>query len=226
MDRLYEFLVGPGAWIAFSVFFGGLLVRAVFLYGLSRGRDKVMSDHFDWGWSFKSILHWLVPLGSVSFRAQPLFGLVFWVFHVCLLGVPIFLSAHNELWQQAFGWSLWTLPDKVADWLTVLVMACLAFLLLRRLIRAEVRILTTPWDYFLLLLTAAPFVTGFLAYHQIGGPYDLMLVLHILLSEILLVVVPFCKLGHVILYFFSRAFIGSDMGARREVDGRLGAKVW
>jgi hypothetical protein len=42
----------------------------------------------------------------------------------------------------------------------------------------------------------------------------------------MLVVIPFSKLGHIILFFFTRAFIGSEMGARREIEGRLGAHTW
>jgi len=82
-----------------------------------------------------------------------------------------------------------------------------------------VRILTTPWDYTLLVLTALPFVTGFLAYHQ-QGPYEVMLLLHVLFAEILLIIIPFSKLGHIILFFFTRAFIGVEMGGRR------GARSW
>jgi hypothetical protein len=47
-----------------------------------------------------------------------------------------------------------------------------------------------------------------------------------LTGEIMLVVIPFSKLGHLILFFFTRAFIGSDMGARRAIEGRLGAQTW
>jgi nitrate reductase gamma subunit len=62
-------------------------------------------------------------------------------------------------------------------------------------------------------------LTGILAYHQMG-PYELMLPLHIALSETLLIVIPFSKLGHMLLFFFSRAFIGFELGARR------GARSW
>jgi len=225
MLALYDFLIGPALWFSIIVFFGGLLVRGVFLAGLSLERDKIFYDHFSWPWAFKSVVNWLLPLGSRSFRAQPVFGLAFFVFHVCLLGVPIFLSAHNLMWEEAFGWRLPTWPDAVADWGTVLFMIAAAVLLVRRLIRAEVRILTSPWDYLVLLITAAPFVTGYLAYHQYGD-YNLWLVLHIACGELMLVVVPFSKLGHMILFFFTRAFIGSEMGARREEDQRLGARTW
>ncbi|MFH1033484.1 MAG: nitrate reductase [Pseudomonadota bacterium] len=225
MYQLYEFLRGPGAWLAFTVFFLGLAVRAAFLFGLSKERDKVLFNHFDWSWAWRSIFHWLIPLGSVSLRQQPVFGLVFWVFHLCLLAVPLFLSAHNVLWDEALGFSLPALPDKLADYGTMVVMASVAFLFIRRLARAEVRILSSAWDYLLLLLVLAPFLSGFLAYRQIG-PYDLMLNLHILSGEALLILVPFSKLGHLLLFFFTRAFIGSEMGARREIEGRQGARTW
>jgi nitrate reductase gamma subunit len=219
MNDFYEFLTGPALWAAFIIFIVGIVVRVAYLYGLSRERDLVFYNHVDLKWGFRSIIHWLIPLGSVSLRTQPLFAIAFFVFHVCLFGVPIFLLAHNTLWQEAYGISLPSLPDSFADVLTVLFVISALVLLVRRIVRPEVRILSTAWDYFLLVLTSAPFVTGFLAYHQIG-PYKLTLILHILLSEILLIVIPFSKLGHIILFFFSRAFIGFEMGTRR------GARTW
>lgn len=219
MNDLYDFLTGPALWAAFTVFVVGLIVRVAYLLGLSKERDRVFYNHVDLKWALRSIMHWLVPLGSVSLRTQPLFSIAYFVFHVCLLGVPLFLLAHNTLWQEAFGIWLPSLPDSLADILTVVFMVAAMGLLVRRLVRPEVRILTGAWDYFLLLLTTAPFVTGFLAYHQIG-PYKLTLILHILFAEILLIVIPFSKLGHIILFFPSRAFIGFEMGTRR------GTRTW
>lgn len=219
MNDLYEFLTGPGLWAAFTVFIVGLVVRLAYLYGLSKERDRIFYNHVDLKWAFQSIIRWMFPLGSVSLRSQPVFSIACFLFHVCLIGVPLFLLAHNMLWQEAFGVSLPSLPDSLADIFAVVFMLCALFLLVRRLMRPEVRILTTTWDYFLLILTSAPFITGFLAYHQIG-PYKLFLNLHILLAEILLIIIPFSKLGHVILFFPSRAFIGFEMGTRR------GARTW
>ena len=219
MNGLYQFLSGPALWAAFIIFIGGLVVRIAYLYGLSRERDRIFYNHMDLKWGLRSIVHWLIPLGSVSLRAQPLFAIVFFVFHLCLFVVPLFLMAHNILWHEAFGVSLPSLPDSMADVLTVVCIIAVLFLLLRRILRPEVRILTTAWDYFLLILTGFPFVTGFLAYHQIG-PYMFTLNLHILSAEILLIIIPFSKLGHIILFFFSRAFIGFEMGQRR------GAQTW
>jgi len=219
MYDLYAFLTGPALWVSFIVFFGGLILRVAYLYGLSRERDRVFYNHMDLKWGLRSIVHWLIPWGSASMRSQPVFTLVFFVFHICLLAVPLFLPAHNTLWDEAFGISLWSMPDGLADILTVVLMVTVVFLFLRRLVRPEVRIITTLWDYALLTLTLIPFLTGFLAYHQ-WGSYQTMLILHVLFAEILLVIIPFSKLGHVVLFFFSRAFIGFEMGGRR------GARSW
>jgi len=213
MNDIYEFLTGPGVWAAFIIFIGGLVVRLVYLFALSKERDRVLYNHASFGWALRSIFHWLVPLGSVGWRTQPLFATAFFVFHLCLLGVPLFLLAHNTLWQEAFGVSLPSLPDSVADVGTVVLLVAALVLLARRIVRPEVRILSTAWDYFLLILTCAPFVTGFLAYHQVG-PYKLMMILHVFLAEILLIVIPFSKLAHIVLFFFSRTSIAFEMGRR------------
>lgn len=226
MAELYDFLAGPGVWISLTVFFVGLLIKATFLFGASKDKDKVFYDHLNWRWGIKSVWHWLLPLGSVSLRQQPVFGIVIWVFHVCLIAAPLFSAAHNMMLQESVGWSLWSLSDHVIDTLTVIVVICAVFLIVRRIVKPEVRILTSGWDYVLILLTAAPFLTGFLAFHQIGGPYEVMLTLHVLFSEVLLIVIPFSKLGHMMLFFLTRFNIGSEMGGRRNVHGRDGARVW
>lgn len=219
MDDLYAFLTGPALWVAFIVFLGGLCLRVAFLYGLSKDRDKVVYNHADMTWGMRSIFHWLIPWGSVSMRNQPVFTLMFFLFHICLFAVPLFLLAHNMMWQEAFGISLPSMGDGTADILTIVFLVSFLFLFARRIVRPEVRILTTAWDYTLLLLTGIPFVTGFLAYHQVGD-YKTLLILHILFAEILLIVIPFSKLAHIILFFFSRAFIGFEFGGRR------GARTW
>ena len=216
---MYDLLTGPVLWITFIIFLGGMFVRIFFLFRLSRKKDQVFYNHVSFSWGLKSIFHWLVPWASASTRNQPFFTFMVFVFHLTLLAVPIFLSAHNILWDEAFGLSLWSLPEVLADLMTVALIVSVIYLFARRIIRAEVRILTETWDYILLILTAAPFITGFLAYHQ-WGPYETLLILHILFAEILLILIPFTKLSHMILFFFTRAFIGFEMGGRR------GARSW
>lgn len=216
---MYQFLVGPALWITFIVFIGGLIIRIGFLIRLSRKKDQVIYNHASFSWGIKSIFYWLLPWGSASMRQQPIFSIIVFGFHFILLAVPLFLDAHNILWDEAFGVSLWSMPDSWADVMSVILLGCIVFLVIRRIVRKEVRILTDAWDYVLLGLTALPFLTGFLAYHQFG-PYELMMISHVLTAEILLILIPFTKLGHMILFFFTRAFIGFEMGGRR------GARSW
>ncbi|WP_052514868.1 hypothetical protein [Dethiosulfatarculus sandiegensis] len=225
MDKIYLFLAGPGAWVAFVVFGVGILVRLAFLFGISRERDKIFYNHLSWKWGVRSIWHWLLPPAALTYRKKPIFAFSVWFFHLFLLVTPLFLSAHNILLQRNLGFSLWSMPDYIADFITVLFVLIGMGLLLRRLTRPEVRLLSGPRDYVLLLLTLAPFITGFLAYHQVG-PYRVMLCLHMMAGEILLLVIPFTKLSHAFLFFPSRFFIGSDMGGRREQNGRAGARTW
>jgi nitrate reductase gamma subunit len=216
---MYGFLTGPALWITFIIFLGGLIVRIMYLFILSRGKDRIFYNHIKISWGLKSIFYWLIPMGSISLRSQPVFSFALFIFHLALLAVPLFLNAHNTLWDEALGVSLWSMPDDLADALTVLFIIAGLFLLVRRIYRSEVRVLTGAWDYALLILTMLPFVTGFFAYHQIG-PYKYFLISHILSAEILLILIPLTKLGHMVLFFFTRAFIGFEMGSRR------GARTW
>lgn len=216
---MLSFLTGPGVWIACIICIGGLSLKLAYLYGLSRGKDQIFYNHMDLKWGIKSIVSWMIPLGSVSLRTQPVFGISVFVFHITLLLTPIFLDAHQILFDEAFGIRLGALPDNIADILTIGMIISGIFLLLRRLVRPEVKIITSVWDYVLLLLTMLPFITGFMATHH-WGHYETIFMLHVLSAEILLIIIPFTKLSHVVLFFFSRAFIGFEMGTRR------GARAW
>ena len=219
LDDLYRLLAGPGVWLAFSILIGGLGIRLISLFLLSRKKDSVFYNHIDFGWGLKSVLHWIIPWASTSMRMQPFFTLIGFVFHLTLLSVPVFLSAHIILWDEAFGINWWALPDAVADAMTISLIVAGGLLIGRRIKRPEVRVITGAWDYVLILLTVLPFLTGFLAYHQ-WGPYLPIITLHVLTGEILMVLIPFTKLGHMVLFFFTRAFIGFEMGGRR------GARTW
>ena len=74
--------------------------------------------------------------------------------------------------------------------------------------------MTSASDYVILAIVAAPFVTGFFAYHQ-WFAYRSFMILHILTGEIMLVAIPFTRLSHMIYSPFTRAYMGSEFGAVR-----------
>ncbi len=214
MHQVYALVSGPLAWIAFILFFAGILVRLAGLIRMAAKTEKFIFSYMSLKYSLRSILHWLVPFGTASWRLHPLVALVTFAFHLCLILVPLFLMSHIVLLDEAWDLSWWALPDPVADWLTVLVIASCVFFLIRRLTRREVRFVTDTSDFVLLAIVAAPFVTGLLSYHQWTGT-SWMTIVHMLAGEVMLAAVPFTRLSHMIFAPLTRAYMGSEFGKVR-----------
>jgi len=215
---MYEIVSGPLALGSFLIFFIGIFARiALYMKGLDWKLDRVTYSVNRWygvKGALRSVLVWLIPFGTSGWRRNAGFMTTTFVFHICLLGAPLFIKGHVYLFQERWGVALWAIPDSVADVLTIGMILSAIILLLRRISLPEVRILTTPHNFLVLLISVAPFVTGFLARIQAGG-YDFWLIAHIISGEIMLVAIPFTKLSHFILFFLSRAQIGMDFGIKR-----------
>jgi nitrate reductase gamma subunit len=215
---MYEFVTGPLAWLAFSVFFVGVITRVVlYVRGLDWKLDRVtytVNVSYGVKGALRSILQWIFPFGTHSWRSYPFMTILVFAFHIGILFTPIFLIAHNLIMWERWGIRLWTLPEPVADGMTLIMMVCAVFLVLRRIALSEVRILTTGYDYLVLTIAVAPFFTGYMAHLQVAD-YRFWLILHILSGEIMLMAIPFTKLSHFVGFFLSRAQIGMDYGIKR-----------
>lgn len=215
---MYVFLTGPMFLISIGICVVGLLVRGMlYVRGLDWKLDRVAyTAHPGAGvkGAARSIFYWLVPFGTRSWRTQPFMTVVFFVFHIGVVIVPLFLVAHNIFLQQTFGFSFFTLNPIAADILSWGVLVAAVFLVLRRISLPEVRILTTAYDYFLIAVSVAPFITGLICRYNPGN-YMSWLIAHIICGEILLILIPFTKLSHILLYFLSRAQLGMDFGIKR-----------
>ncbi len=215
---MYAFVTGPLAWLTFIFFFGGITYRAVWYFrGLNWQLDRVAyKEHMAYGikGALRSIFFWLIPFGTHSWRFYPFFTICFFAFHIGLLFTPFFIYGHNILLQERFGFSLWSMSDGAADFMTCMVLVAALFIILRRNALPEVRIITKPYDYLVIAIAVAPFVTGLLARHQVGN-YNFWLITHILSGELFIVAIPLTKLSHFIGFFLSRAQIGMDYGIKR-----------
>lgn len=215
---MYDFVTGPLAWIAFLTFFIGLIARTVwYIKGLSWQLDRVAyQPHMRYGikGAVRSIGFWLFPYGSRSWRSNPVFTFLVFLFHIGLLVTPIFLLGHNIMLKSSWGFSFPTLSETTADVLTIAVIVSALFLVLRRIALSEVRIISTTYDYLLIAIAVAPFVTGLMARYQVSS-YPFWLIVHILSGEIFLIAIPLTKLSHFILFFMSRAQLGMDYGIKR-----------
>jgi nitrate reductase gamma subunit len=214
MREIYNFVSGPLAWLAFILFFGGCLYRLVRLFMLVKEKEPFIFTYMSWKYSLRSIFHWIIPFGTVNWRRHPVLTVVTFVFHIGLVIAPLFLLAHVILLEEALNLSWWTLPDAWVDVLTVVVIIGCVFFLIRRLTQPEVKFVTSASDFVILTIVAAPFITGFIAYHQ-WIDYPVMMVLHVVAGEVLLVAVPFTRLSHMLLSPFTRAYMGSEFGKVR-----------
>lgn len=214
MHTIYNIVSGPMVWIAFAVFVFGSLYRVVSMAFLAREKDGIVYEYMSLRYGLRSIVKWLTPYAAENMRQKPVMTLVAFSFHLCAILAPLFLYAHMILIKDAWDFGWWSLPDTVGDVMTLIAIFGCLFFMIRRSTRTEVRYLTTPSDYVLLMAVAAPFISGFWAYHQwIGAP--VVTILHMLSGEILLAAIPFTRLSHMFFFPFTRGYIGSEFGGVR-----------
>lgn len=214
----FSFVEGPLLWAAFLIFIIGSLIRAAMFLSVSTKKDKIIYQHFSWKYVFATLVRWILPLNK-DLAKNPVFSILGYIFHICLIIVPIWYASHITLWEESrFEWSWSSIPDEMADWMTLIFLAIVIFFLLRRIFSADIRLISTFSDYLLLIVTALPFLTGYFLTHgtldSIGFLGDNMQLLHMLSAELMLILIPFTKLSHYILFFFSRGASGVEFGRR------------
>lgn len=218
MSSLYIFLTGPAFIVALLIFIFGMLFRLVrYFAGLNWKLDRVayrpgMSMGMRGG--LYSIFRWVLPFGTHGWRSHPFFAFSFLLLHIGIVLVPLFLIGHNVILKDNFGFGLPTLPQWVANTLTLLTIIGAVLIILRRIALPEVRIVTTWYDYFIILLAVLPFITGFIAMLHLES-YNFWIILHIICGEIMLILAPFTKLSHIVLFFASRWQLGADFSIKR-----------
>lgn len=226
---MYTLLTGPVLWIAMLVFVGGLTWRGVrYVKGLDWRLERVAyGPGRDIGLkgALYSVLQWLVPFGTHSWRRQPYFTVAFFLFHAGLVLVPLFLVGHNVILRERFGMAFPSFPLWLSDALTVGALLGGLMMVLRRIALPEVRFITTRGDWFVLALCVFVLFSGFLARLQAPG-YENWLLWHIFSAEVVLVCAPFTKLSHIVLYFMSRGQLGMDFAIKRGGATRGPAYPW
>ena len=226
---MQAFLIGPGLVISLLVFILGMTWRVVwYIRGLDWKLERVAyRPHFKRGiqGALHSALRWMLPYGTYGWRSKPFFTLFTFLFHIGVALIPLFLAGHAIILNSTLGISVPTLPQGLADFMVVLAVIALVFLILRRLTLPEVRILTTREDWLILILAGLPLVTGCFAANHVGG-YSFWLTLHMFSGEIMLIAAPFTKLSHIVLFFMSRGQLGMDFAIKRGGEYRGPAFPW
>jgi ferredoxin len=192
-----SFVEGPLLWIVSLLVITGIIVRLVFFsYAIIKSsKDR----YFRWIYILATLGRSLVPFHDAVTK-KPLYAILRYIFHACLIVVPVWLSGHIVLWEESrFEWTWAALPDAWADWMTLLFLALATYFLIRRIIVTDIRLTSSKSEYFLIIITALPFVTGYLLTH--GGVDSIsflennMRTIHVLSGEamVLVAVFLFCR---------------------------------
>lgn len=217
---MYDFIRGPMLWISFIVFIAGLVFQIYKIFSITVKKEApslILEDAHNK--RLAKLIEYLkktvstVNLKGTILGTQPHVALLSFIFHVCIIITPFFVLAHNILLFESWRFKLYSFSELTTDILTIVFLSCAALFLIRRVFIRTVRAVSGIYDYLLLLITAAPFITGFLAYHQLVK-YETIIIIHILFGELMLIAVGLTKLGHMIFFFFVRLNIGSEYSFR------------
>jgi nitrate reductase gamma subunit len=207
------------AWCAFFVFISGMAFQITRFYFHSRPRPRIRltppSGYAKGSDLLSARQRWIARLAAwrvTLMGVNPLMAICTSLFHVCVFILPVFLLQHNSIMGQVWGVTLCphVLSDRDTDLLCGAVFSCGAVFLMRRLFVGRVRAITTRYDYLMLGIALGPFVTGFLAVHATSD-YKTLVMCHILSAQILLVVAPFTKFIHMVMFFINRILLAGEL---------------
>lgn len=222
---MYDFLTGPALYLSAGACLAGLAYQTISLLFLSSkksvnrskfGCETRKSSNYP---SVHAIRQKINQIHSLLLSRNLFLAAASMAFHAALLVTPLFLLSHNIMIHACWGVKMPSLPEKIADVFTMIVLISAAFLLSRRIFKEEVRALTGLRDWMLMGAVLLPFITGFMAYHSIGD-YDTVMLIHILAGELLLVLIGWTRLGHGIFFVFGRILVPGEYALGR------GGRTW
>jgi len=143
---------------------------------------------------------WLFPIGRL-WRQRPVYSLASFLFHAGMIVTPLFLASHILLWRNSLGFGWPALPQRLANWLTLLVICTALGLFFGRVLDSRARAVSRLQDYVWPVLIAIPFVTGYIAANAFIAPrtYQQMILVHIYVGDLIMLMIPFTKVAHCVL---------------------------
>jgi len=207
MDLL-EFAKGPALQVAAYILVAGTIWRLV---GIILLKEK--ADYSEPRQS-AGLMAALKVIYTRSFSAKPFHRatmypkMMAYVMHIGLFAVVFLFVPHIMFFEGFLGFDWPGLPNSVIFFLGVAAVVSGVALLVRRVTNPVLRLISNFDDYFSWLVTMLPFVTGLLIPVRMGVRYETLLAIHILSVVLLMIWLPFGKLGHTFLVFVTRGTTG------------------
>ena len=210
---LLLFARGPGLTIATFVMVAGVVVRLVEILWMGRKANLAEARGSEMAGGMGTVFRRSIP-DPGTFRRSAFTVVSGYVFHLGLFIVIFLFVPHILVFESALGLSWPGLPSNLVDAVTVLTIIALLAVLVHRLMHPVLRLLSEFGDYLAWFATILPLVTGYLAFHRIGGSAPLLIALHILSVELLMILFPFTKLAHAFTLWLARWYNGAIAGYR------------
>lgn len=207
MDALIEFGRGPLFRFAIAIALLGLSRHVLLsVVGFIRLRTRVGDKNIPYGAVVTNTFARLNPVKYILSTNRWFYSILSLTFHVGLILVPIFFLGHIRLWRNGIGLSWPALPGAIADGLTMITAVTALLLLLARASSMESRAISRVQDWTLPPLIALAFISGYLLAHPTQNPFDFSttMLIHVWVSNFLLIATPFTKIAHCVLLPFSQ----------------------
>ncbi|MFN2118889.1 MAG: hypothetical protein ACK2T0_00670 [Anaerolineales bacterium] len=214
-----EFARGPLFYACLLVFVAGMFYRLMRVLMLGWGNDRIKNKGSKAAGVVKTylkgILVWpFIPWVKRTFDRNPVIYLAGGLFHLALFAVLILGTAHMLVWKSLLGFGWPTLPLPIVDWLAAVGIVAMIGLLIHRIINPVMRLITGPAEWANWGVVFVPMVTGYIMTHHLFFRYEVLFSLHMLAVDLLLIWIPFSRIGHFMFYFFSRSIHGAEFGRR------------
>ncbi len=203
-------------WLALAFMALVYTIRLFWLFSFRGTKDRQPPGNLKQSTPMKGAIYSLgnvaMPWAMESTRRGWLFYLSFVIFHLGVVaGISLaFLSSLDR--------SLLEIPA-VSTVMMVMLGAAFAVgvgRIIRRIVTPYLRLISSPDDYFSVILLTVWFLVGVFAQAYIAGKLDneMFLVVYLLNTSFFLVYVPFSKISHYLYYPFARFWIGRTLGHR------------
>lgn len=155
------FVEGPLLVFVFILLAGGIVLRlGLFLAATIKKRRQGGQLSV-----LNSVLRLFVPFYE-ALQKRPVYTILRYAFHLCLVVLPIWLAGHVSVLEMSFlGWSWGALPDGIADAFTLFVIAMCIVFGVRRLALPHLRIRSSVLDEVFIFFCMLPFLSGYLLAH-------------------------------------------------------------
>ena len=219
---LLEFARGPALWISLLVLVAGTFWRVVGIVRLGTRPDySEPRSTGRLGGMLRGIFARMIPRREFRHGAMPR---IFngYLYHLGLAVIAFGFLPHIQFIERLTGLAWPALPAPVMYVAAALTIVALLMALQDRLGDPVLRLLSGFDDYFSWFVVFLPLLTGMAAMsgwtpQAASGEapvYPLALAVHLLSVELLFLWLPFGKLSHAVLVFFSRGVTGAALARK------------